>query len=153
VHPLFALEASILTPHLTAPDQFLYTLLSLTGASKMDTSQIFSDEVWAMGGAYTTSYVTVRKDGLDRYWPANFQHKYSRAPAWMFIGSIVGGRKAVGLFWEKEWGNINSAKYNLYFLSQMEAYMQAYPGLVFMQDNASSYRSKLTERNLDRCYI
>jgi hypothetical protein len=31
------LEASILTPHLTTPDQFLYTLLSLTGASKMDT--------------------------------------------------------------------------------------------------------------------
>ena len=44
-------------------------------------AQLFSNEVWAMGGAHTTSYVTVRKDGLDRYWPVNLQHKYSRAPA------------------------------------------------------------------------
>ena len=65
-------------------------------------SQLFSDEVWAMGGAHTTSYVTVRKDGLDRYWPANLQHKYSRAPAWMFIRTITGGRKGPALFWEKE---------------------------------------------------
>src|SRR5271165_2194899 len=116
-------------------------------------SQLFTDEVWAMGGAHTTSYVTVRKDGLDRYWPANLQHKYSRAPAWMYIGSIVGGKKAVGLFWEKEWGNINSVKYNQFFLSQIEEYMQAHPGLIFMQDNAPSHRSQLTLRNLDRRHI
>jgi len=28
--------------------------------------QIFSDEVWASGGAYTQSYVTVKEDGSDR---------------------------------------------------------------------------------------
>jgi hypothetical protein len=32
--------------------------------------QIFSDEVWAMGGAYTQSYVTVKEDGSDRFDPA-----------------------------------------------------------------------------------
>jgi hypothetical protein len=32
--------------------------------------QIFSDEVWAMGGAYTQSYVTVKEDGSDRLNPA-----------------------------------------------------------------------------------
>jgi hypothetical protein len=28
--------------------------------------QIFSDEVWAHGGAFTQSYVTVKEDGSDR---------------------------------------------------------------------------------------
>jgi len=31
--------------------------------------QIFSDEVWAMGGAHTQSYVTVKEDGSDRFNP------------------------------------------------------------------------------------
>ena len=64
--------------------------------------QMFTDEVWAMGGAHTTSYVTVKEDGSDRYLPENLQHKYSKVPAWMFYGSIVGGRRGPGIFWEKE---------------------------------------------------
>jgi len=34
-------------------------------------TKIFSDEVWALKGAYTTSYVTIKKDGSDRYDPKN----------------------------------------------------------------------------------
>jgi hypothetical protein len=55
-----------------------------------------------MGGAHTTSYITVKKDSLDQYNSENLQHKYSRAPAWMFHGTIVGGKKGLGIFWEKE---------------------------------------------------
>jgi hypothetical protein len=29
--------------------------------------QIFSDEVWAKGGAHTVSFVTVKEDGSDRF--------------------------------------------------------------------------------------
>ena len=47
-------------------------------------AQIFSDEVWAMGGAHTLSFVTVKEDGSDRLQPENLQHKYSKLPAWMF---------------------------------------------------------------------
>jgi hypothetical protein len=43
--------------------------------------QIFSDEVWAMGGAHTQSYVTVKEDGSDRFDSACLQHKYSKLPA------------------------------------------------------------------------
>jgi hypothetical protein len=110
--------------------------------------QMFTDEVWAMGGAHTTSYVTVKKDGSDRYNLENLQHKYSRAPAWMFHGMIVGGKKGPGIFWEKEWGNINSASYNTHVLSEIQAFMEANPGLIFMQDNAPSHRSQITARNL-----
>ena len=88
----------------------------LTWTRERIENQIFSDEVWAMGGPFTTSYVTVKKDGSDCYLPENLQHKYSKRPAWMFHGFIFKGRKGIGIFWEKEWGNINSASYNIYVL-------------------------------------
>jgi hypothetical protein len=31
--------------------------------------QIFSDEVWAMGGAHTQLYVTIKEDGFNRLDP------------------------------------------------------------------------------------
>lgn len=64
--------------------------------------QMFTDEVWAMGGPFTTSYVTVKPDGSGRYLPENLQHKYSKVLAWIFHGSIVRGKKGPGIFWEKE---------------------------------------------------
>ena len=60
--------------------------------------QMFTDEVWAMGGAHTTSFVTVLADGSERYLPECLQHKYSKQPAWMFHGSIVNGRKGPAIF-------------------------------------------------------
>ena len=72
-----------------------------------------------MGGAHTTSYVIVKQDGSDRYLPENLQHKYSKGPAWMFHGSIVNGKKGPTKFREKEWGIMDSDKYNRYILSQI----------------------------------
>lgn len=111
-------------------------------------SQIFSDEVWAMGGAHTTSYVTVKKDGSDRYSAENVQHKYSKAPAWMFHSCIVNGKKGPGLFWEKDWGNMCSASYDEHVLSVVQTFMEQNPSLTFMQDNAPSHQSQITARNL-----
>ncbi len=59
---------------------------------------MFSDEVWAIGGTHTTSYVTVKEDGSDRFLPENLRHKYSKAPAWMFHGTIVDRRKGPAQF-------------------------------------------------------
>lgn len=113
-------------------------------------NQIFSDEVWAMGGAHTASYVTVRQDGSDRYAPENLQHKYRKLPAWMFFGTIYKGRKGPAIFWEKEWGSINSERYDEHILPLIEGLMLEYPDLIFMQDNAPSHRSHLTVWNLQR---
>jgi hypothetical protein len=85
--------------------------------------QMFSDEVWAMGGAHTESWVTVKEDGSDRYWPENLQHKYSKAPAWMFHGTIIDGKKGPAVFWEKEWGSVNSERYDEYILSNIQAFL------------------------------
>ena len=44
----------------------------------------FTDEVWAFGGAHTSSYITCLKDGSDRLLPEYVRHKYSKLPSWMF---------------------------------------------------------------------
>ena len=64
--------------------------------------QIFYNKVWAIGGTYTIQYITCKKDSSNRYNVDTTQHKYSKAPAWMFYGIIVGGKKGPALFWEKE---------------------------------------------------
>jgi hypothetical protein len=112
--------------------------------------QMFSDEVWAFGGAHTESWVTVKEDGSDRYWPENLQHKYSKAPAWMFHGTIVDGKKGPAVFWEKEWGTVNSERYNTYILSGIQAFIRQHPleGYIFMHDGAGPHRSIETKFNL-----
>jgi hypothetical protein len=111
-------------------------------------SQIFSDEVWAMGGTHTLSFVTIKEDNSDRLQPENLQHKYSKLPAWMFWGTIVRGTKGPCVFFEKEWGNINSEVYNTHVLSLVEEYCTQNPGCIFMQDNAPSHTSIETRINL-----
>jgi transposase len=68
----------------------------------------------------------------------------------MFHGTIVRGRKGPACFWEKEWGSIDSAKYDAYILSQLQPFFAANPSFLYMQDNAPSHRSRLTTRNLQR---
>lgn len=87
--------------------------------------QAFSDEVWAHGGAFAQSFVTVLIEGSaeeiqrDRYRPECLQHKYGKQPAWMFHGVICGGKKGPSTFWEKEWGSMDSSKYNEKILSKI----------------------------------
>ena len=84
---------------------------------------MFSDEIWAMGRGHTTSYVMVLDDGSENYLPECTQHKYSRAPTWMFYGTIINGHKGPACFWEKEWHNMNSALYDKHVLSMIQAYI------------------------------
>jgi hypothetical protein len=112
--------------------------------------QIFSDEVWAMGGAHTQSYVTVKEDGSNRLNLECVQHKYRKLPAWMFHGTIVMGGKGLATFWEKAWGSMDSYKYDAIILNNVEAFLHANPSqdFIWMQDNASCHRLKETQENL-----
>ena len=47
-----------------------------------------------------------------------------------------------------QWGTMNFARYNTYILLQLQEYMAANPGLVFMHDNAPCHQSAETQRNL-----
>jgi len=80
-----------------------------------------------MGGAHTTEYITTKTDGSERFSQENCQHKYSKQPRWMFHGTIVNGQKGLACFWEKEWGNINSEKYDKYILSQVKTFCRQFP--------------------------
>jgi hypothetical protein len=111
---------------------------------------MFSDEVRAFGGAHTQEYVIVKKDGSDRYQPEICRHKYSKLYAWMFYAVIVDGKKGPALFWEKDWGTMNSVKYDREILTRIQAF-RAIPGherYIWMQDNAPSHRSELTKLNM-----
>jgi hypothetical protein len=102
-----------------------------------------------MGGAYTRAWVIAKEDGSDRFDPACVKHKYSKLPAWMFYGTIVMGGKGPATFWEKEWGSIDSFKYNAIILNNIEAFLAANPdkSFIWMQDNAPSYRFYKTQNN------
>jgi hypothetical protein len=76
-----------------------------------------------MGGVYTRAWVTVKEDGSDRFDLACVKHKYSKLPAWMFHGTIVMGGKGLVTFWEKEWGSVDSFKYDAVILNNIEAFL------------------------------
>jgi hypothetical protein len=68
----------------------------------------------------------------------------------MFHGTIVAGSKGPATFWEKDWGKMNSYKYDAIILNNIQAFLQMYPnrGYIWMQDNTSCHRSAMTARNL-----
>ena len=72
----------------------------------------------------------------------------------MFYGTICDGKKGPVTFWEKEWGSMDSRKYNEVILSQIQAWFEAERArgvrLVWQHDRASCHRSFETQDNLYR---
>ena len=60
--------------------------------------QMFTDEIWAMGDAHTTFYVTVKTDGSDQYLSENLQHKYSKKSVWIIHEAIIEDKKDWDIF-------------------------------------------------------
>jgi hypothetical protein len=64
---------------------------------------MFTDEVWATGSTHTRSYIIIKADRSENIFGSEFAvQKRSKAPAWMFWGAIIEGRKGPYIFWEKE---------------------------------------------------
>lgn len=68
----------------------------------------------------------------------------------MFHGTIVNGEKGPAVFWENDWGTMDSDKYDAVILNNIEAFLHANcdKDFVWMQDNTSCHRSKKTQENL-----
>jgi transposase len=111
---------------------------------------MFTDETWANGGAHTRSHVTIKKDGSEDFLPEAYTQKIRKPRCWMFWGSIIDGKKGPYRFWEKEWGSINSSRYNDHILNHIEEVFELHPEYWFQQDGASSHRSRETMSNLRR---
>jgi hypothetical protein len=50
----------------------------------------------------------------------------------MFHGTIILGGKGLASFWEKEWGSIDSYKYDAVILNNVEAFLHANPDKDFV---------------------
>lgn len=63
-------------------------------------------------------------------------------PALMFHKTIVMGGKGPATFWEKEWGSIDSFKYDTVILNNIKTFLATNPdkNFIWMQDNAPAYR-------------
>ncbi len=72
---------------------------------------LWTDETWATYGNHKMAQVTRRPS--ERLHPDCVQHRYQRPQGWMFWGSTFGTRKGPGFVWEKEWGNITAANYQV----------------------------------------
>jgi hypothetical protein len=108
---------------------------------------LWSDETWVTGGTHRRVYVTRRAH--ETLTPECVIERHQRKKGWMFWGSFSGIRKGPGLFWEKEWGTINSLQYQTYILplvkNELTSLHEAgYTQVQFMQDNAPAYGLKST---------
>ena len=103
---------------------------------------LWSDESWMCGGRHRKRRVTrLAGESLDE---TCIVERLPRKRGWMFWGCFNGSRKGPCLFWEKEWGSINTERYCERIVPLVHGWIRMYPGLVFMQDNASSHASKET---------
>jgi hypothetical protein len=67
-------------PHVIA-ERLAFTHEGITWSRYRLQRQMFSDEVWTVGGAHTDSWVTVKEDGSDGFLVENLTHSFSKAPA------------------------------------------------------------------------
>ena len=70
---------------------------------------LWTDETWVKGGHHRKQYVT-RRIG-EEFDPTCIVERHQRKRGWMFWGCFHGTTKGPGIFWEKEWGKINSQSY------------------------------------------
>jgi hypothetical protein len=92
---------------------------------------LWSDETWANPGRHTRIWIT-RRIGEEIYDKDCVQDRYQRKIGWMFWGCISGKYgKHRGLFWEKDWENINEGSYSGIIIPIIDEEIQAHPELLF----------------------
>jgi transposase len=78
--------------------------------------------------------------------------RYQRRKGWMFWGCFHGDIKGPGVFWAKEWGSINAARYREKIIPIVEGWLRlnknAGNELIFMQDSAPAHMAALTTEDL-----
>jgi len=111
---------------------------------------LWTDETWVTSIYHRRIYVT-RKAG-EEYDDTCVRDRVSRAPGWMFWGSFYGNEKGPCLFWEKEWGSIDSDSYTARIVPLIHGMVTMSRDLgthlIVMQDGAPSHRNLLTIEEL-----
>lgn len=107
---------------------------------------LWSDESWVTEGRHRKMWVT-RRAG-EELEPTCIVDKIQKRKGWMFWGCFNGTTKGPSLFWEKEWGSINSESYCERILPLIHGWIRLNPGLLFMQDSAPGHTAQSTIQEL-----
>ncbi|EED23145.1 transposable element tc3 transposase, putative [Talaromyces stipitatus ATCC 10500] len=110
---------------------------------------LWSDETWVTSGFHTRIWVT-RKAGEELEGTC-IRSSPARKRGWMFWATFHGNNKGPCLFWEKEWGTINSERYCQRVIPIIDGYIRLLRDdiwLQFMQDGAPGHASKETLEEL-----
>ncbi len=98
---------------------------------------LWTDETWVTGSRHRKQYVTRKKgEELD---PTCVLDRFQRRRGWMFWGCFSSNQKGPCVFWEKEWGKINSDTYCERIVPLIDGWLRLYPQLKLMQDNAPGH--------------
>lgn len=87
---------------------------------------LWTDETWVAGGTHRQVLMT-RRAG-EEYDPTCIQDRFQRKKGWMFWGCFAGYEKGPGLFWEKDWGSINSQSYADHTVPLIHGWLQLQQG-------------------------
>ena len=102
-------------------------------------------------GRHRKTYVTRRK-GED-YEDDCVIEVEQRKKGWMFWGCFSGAwGKGPPIFWEKDWGKINSETYRQHIVPVVDGWLRIHqqtPRHVFMQDNAPGHAAHATKEDLE----
>ena len=110
-------------------------------------SVLWSDETWVKPGFHRRILVT-RKVGEQLDTDCIIE-KERASTGWMFWACFSGnGIKGPHLFWEKDWGSINSESYIAHTIPIIQGWIRMNPDLIFMQDNAPGHASKATRAEI-----
>jgi len=121
-------------------------------------SILWTDETWITGGRHTRTWVTRRALAGEEVDPTCIVEKYQRKQGWMFWGCFHGDIQGPGIFWEKDWGSINSESYCAHTVPIIHGYIElCYQNginLKLMQDGAPGHaagdtRTELQERGIE----
>ena len=108
---------------------------------------LWTDESWVKGGRHRKTRVT-RRTGEELHEDC-VTLKIQCKRGWMIWGCINGSEKGPCLFWEKEWGTINSETYSERIVPIIHGWMTLNPHLQLMQDGAPEHGAKNTQEELN----
>jgi DDE superfamily endonuclease len=103
------------------------------------------------------TWVTRRRG--EEWDPTCIVERYQRRAGWMFWGSFAGKTKGPGVFWEKDWGTMNSESYREHVVPLIEGWIRLRrqnnwaEELILMQDNAPCHTARATLQDLAERHI
>ncbi|KAI0999479.1 hypothetical protein K3495_g8717 [Podosphaera aphanis] len=100
---------------------------------------------WGSNTQWANTFMTMKSE--EKLTSPCLTSRAKKRTSWIFWGSFVGSEKGPCLYWEKEWGSINSEKYCEKIIPLLDEMVATNPWLSVVQDNITS--NSITDTNDD----